>query len=170
MKLAAPDTCLGVAPFRVLLALLLYALLPLPTFAAAPAWWSERGVTVTNAAPDDYAPANQGQLKNIAKAAVAEMDANLPGGAGNELHDLVNGWSNPSAQTNDFAPLNIGQLKNVARMFYDRLIAAGLASSYPWSSSSSPADDFAVANIGQLKNLFAFEISAANAARRSAGG
>ena len=142
---------------RVLLALLLGAFLPLFAFAAAPAWWSERGVTVANAAPDDYAPANQGQLKNIAKAAVAEMDARIPGGAGQELHDLVDGWSTPSAQTNDFAPLNLGQLKNVVRPFYDRLIAAGLASSYPWSSSTAPADDFAVANIGQVKNLFSFE-------------
>jgi hypothetical protein len=104
-------------------------------FAAAPAWWSERGVTVNNATPDDYAPANQGQLKNVAKAAVAEMDAKLSGGAGQELHNLVASWSIPSPQTNDFAPLNIGQLKNVAKPFYDRLIAAGLVNAYPWAGS-----------------------------------
>ena len=143
-------------------ALVIAGLLPLFAFAAAPAWWAQRGVTVASVSPDDYAPANQGQLKNIAKAAVAEMDAKLSGGAGDELHDLVNGWSIPSPQTNDFAPLNIGQLKNVVRPFYDRLIAAGLATSYPWSGSSSPADDFAAANIGQVKNLFTFEINAGN--------
>jgi hypothetical protein len=132
-------------------------LLPLLSFAAAPAWWAQRGVTVTNA-PDDYAPANQGQLKNIAKAAVAEMDAKLSGGAGNELHNLVNAWSAPSPQTNDFAPLNIGQLKNVVTPFYNRLIAAGLANAYPWAGSTAPADDFVVANIGQVKNLFSFSI------------
>jgi len=107
---------------------------------------------------DDFAPANQAQLKNIAKA----MDAKLEGGAGVELHILVNSWSSSSPQTNDFAPLNIGQLKNVVRPFYDRLIAAGLATSYPWSASSNPADDFAAANIGQVKNLFSFEITPGN--------
>jgi hypothetical protein len=133
-------------------------LLPLLSFAAVPAWWAQRDVTVANASPDDYAPANQGQLKNIAKAAVAEMDAKLSGGAGNELHNLVNAWSPPCPQTNDFAPLNIGQLKNVVRPFYDRLIAAGLANAYPWAGSTAPADDFAVANIGQVKSVFSFEL------------
>ncbi|MFL6519216.1 MAG: hypothetical protein ACJ8NS_03270 [Chthoniobacterales bacterium] len=107
---------------------------------------------------DDYAPANHGQLKNIAKAAVAEMDVKLPGGAGDELHNLVNGWSAPSVQTNDFAPLNIGQLKNVVRPFYDRLIAAGLANVYPWAGSTAPVGDFAIANIGQVKSMFSFQL------------
>lgn len=162
MKASSADNCNGVSPLRVLLALVIAGLLPLFAFAAAPAWWAQRGVTVANASADDYAPANQGQLKNIAKAAVAEMDAKLSGGAGQQLHNLVDGWSNPTAQTNDFAPLNLGQLKNVAKLFYDRLIAAGLASAYPWASSVAPADNFAAANIGQVKNLFRFEIAAAN--------
>jgi alpha-tubulin suppressor-like RCC1 family protein len=162
VKPAVPDNRNGVTPLRVLLALLLCGLLPLFGFAAAPAWWSERGVTVNNATPDDYAPANHGQLKNIAKAAVAEMDAKLSGGAGPELHTLVTSWSIPSPQTNDFAPLNIGQLKNVAKPFYDRLIAAGLANAYPWTGSVVPADDFGAANIGQVKNLFSFEIPSGN--------
>ncbi|HKP03174.1 MAG TPA: hypothetical protein VJU77_07370 [Chthoniobacterales bacterium] len=159
MKPAAPDNCNGVTRLRVLLALLLCGLLPFLAFAAAPAWWAERGVTVPNTSADDYAPANQGQLKNIAKAAVAEMDDKLPGGAGDELHNLVTSWATPSPQTNDFAPLNLGQLKNVAKPFYDRLIAAGLANAYPWTGSAAPADDFAVANLGQVKNLFSFDVS-----------
>jgi hypothetical protein len=158
VKPAASDNCNGVTPLRVVLALLLFALLPLFAFATAPAWWAQRRVTVPNASADDHAPANHGQLKNLAKAAVAEMDAKLPGGAGDELHNLVNAWSAPSPQTNDFAPLNIGQLKNVVRPFYDRLIAAGLANAYPWAGSTAPADDFAVANIGQLKSVFSFEL------------
>ena len=158
MKPAAPDNCNGVSPLRVLLALLLCALLPLLAFATAPGWWAQRGITVPNASADNYAPANHGQLKNIAKAAVAEMDVKLSGGAGDELHNLVNAWSVPSAQTNDFAPLNIGQLKNVVRPFYDRLISAGLANAYPWAGSTAPADDFAVANIGQVKSMFSFEL------------
>ena len=63
--------------------------IPLLVYAGAPSWWSQRGVLVSGANADDYAPANQGQLKNIAKAAVAEMDAKLSGGAGDELHSLI---------------------------------------------------------------------------------
>jgi hypothetical protein len=136
--------------------------IPLLAYAGAPSWWSEHSVLVSGANADDYALANQGQLKNIAKGAVAEMDAKLAGGAGAELHSLVDGWSTPGPQTNDFAPLNLGQLKNVAKPFYDRLMAAGLADSYPWLGSSSSPDDFAVANIGQVKSLFGFEIPETN--------
>ena len=129
---------------------------------SAPTWWSQRAVIIENAAADDYAPANQGQLKNIAKAAVAEMDTRLTGGAGVELHNLINNWSVPSLTTNDFAPVTAGQLKSVAKPFYDKLIAAGLVDFYPWLSAINPADDFAVANIGQVKNLFSFQIPASN--------
>jgi alpha-tubulin suppressor-like RCC1 family protein len=158
-----------------LLALLLCILLPLIAFATAPTWWTQRGVIVANASPDDFAPANQGQLKNIAKAAVAEMDAKLPGGAGVDLHNLIDSWAAPTAQTNDYASLNLGQLKSTAKLFYDRLIAAGLSTGYPWTGSSDAADDFAVANIGQLKNLFGFdfpstEVFTSADARRFAAG
>src|SRR5205814_518239 len=137
-------------------------LVPLLMRGSAPTWWSQRAVIVENAAADDYAPANQGQLKNIAKAAVAEMDTRLTGGAGVELHNLINNWSVPSLSTNDFAPVTAGQLKNVAKPFYDKLIAAGLVDFHPWLSAINPADDFAVANIGQVKNLFSFQIPASN--------
>jgi len=159
VKPAAPDSCNGVIPLRVLVALLLCGLLPLFAFGTAPAWWADRGV-LTNASPSDYAPANHGQLKNIAKAAVAEMDAELPGGAGDALHNLISGWPTPSAQTNDFAPLNIGQLKAVAKPFYDRLIAARYTDVYPWTLAVTASDDYAVANVGQVKQLFGFDLLA----------
>ena len=136
--------------------------IPLAVYAGAPSWWSERGVLVSGANAGDYAPANQGQLKNIAKAAMAEMDEKLPEGAGEAVHNLVDHWSSPAAHPNDFAPVNLGQLKNVAKPFYDRLIAAGRADSYPWFGSPHSPDDFAAANIGQVKSLFGFEIPAAN--------
>jgi hypothetical protein len=148
----------GALSLRAASLILAVAVVPLISFAAAPAWWFQRGALNPNVAPDDYAIANQGQLKNIAKAAVAEMDALLPGGAGNDLHNLVNSWATPGPATDDFAPFNLGQLKNVAKPFYDRLIAAGLAGGYPWSGSSNVADDFAIANIGQVKNLFSFDL------------
>lgn len=159
MKLDSQDSRHGMSTLRLALTLLAAALIPLLAYAAAPTWWSQRGVLVPNATADDYAPANQGQLKNIARAGVAEMDAQLPGGAGAALHNLVDAWASPTAQTNDFAPVNLGQLKNVAKPFYDRLIAGGVTSAYPWSGSSNPPDDFTVANIGQVKNLFSFDFS-----------
>ena len=82
MKLIPTDSCDGIFSRRLALALLAIALIPLLLYGSAPSWWSQRGVLVQNASADDYAAANQGQLKNVAKAAVAEMDAKLEGGAG----------------------------------------------------------------------------------------
>src|SRR2546421_5912552 len=134
MKLAPPASRNGIFTFRLAFTLVAAGLIPLLVYGSAPSWWSQRGVLVENAAADDYAPANQGQLKNIAKAAVAEMDAKLSGGGGAELHNLLNTWSVPSPTTNDFATVSLGQVKNVAKPFYDRLIAAGLIDFYPWLS------------------------------------
>src|SRR5688572_21725235 len=156
MKFARRDNRSALSARRPILALALAALLPMLLHGSAPSWWSQRGILVPDATADDYAPVNQGQLKNIAKAAVAEMDAKLSGGAGHELHSLIASWSPPTAAANDFAPVNLGQLKNVAKPFYNRLIAAGLIDFYPWLSSATSSDDFAVANIGQVKNLFSF--------------
>jgi alpha-tubulin suppressor-like RCC1 family protein len=147
---------------RVAATLLAIAILPFLLHAAAPGWWSQRGVIVENVTPDDFAPVNQGQVKNIARAAAAEMDARLPGGAGDEVHGMIALWSNTGPATNDFAPINLGQLKNVAKPFYDRLIAVGLTDAYPWLRSTDPADEFAVANIGQVKKLFSFGIPSPN--------
>jgi alpha-tubulin suppressor-like RCC1 family protein len=158
MKLAPPDKRKALSARRTMFVLAAVALLPLLLHGSAPSWWSSRGVLIENATADDYAPANQGQLKNIAKAAVAEMDAKFGGGAGDELHSLISSWLTPSASTNDFAPVNLGQLKTVAKLFYDRLIAEGLVDFYPWLTSLNSPDDFAVANIGQVKKLFSFEI------------
>jgi hypothetical protein len=162
MKFAPRNNRRAYAVFRVAATLFTVAVLPFLLSAAAPSWWSGRGVLTDNTAPDDYAPANQGQLKNIARAAAAEMDAKLSGGAGDEVHELVSSWLVPNPVTNDFAPINQGQVKAVAKPFYDRLISSGIARYYPWDVSQAPTDDFAVANIGQIKNLFSFEIPPAN--------
>jgi hypothetical protein len=138
----------------------LLAILPLLALAAAPAWWTNRGVLEPAAPANDYASVNQGQLKNIAKAAVQEMDSRLPGGAGETLHALIHGWSTAAARPDDFGPVNLGQLKTVAKPFYDRLIAVGYVLGYPWTASSNPAEDYAAANIGQVKNLFKFDLTA----------
>lgn len=131
--------------------------------AAEPAWWVQRGViakdTSNNRLPaSDYSAVNQGQLKNFVAAAAAELDANLRGGSGDELGDLLASWNVPNPNRSDFAAANIGQAKALAAMVYDRLIAESAAGAYPWAQAPNPAADFAMINIGQLKALFAFEV------------
>jgi probable HAF family extracellular repeat protein len=150
----------GAFSFRLAFCISVFAVLPLIGFASGPSWWSRRGVLSANTAAADYAPANQGQLKNIAKAASAELDAQLPGGAGDPIHNLIGSWATPAPTTNDFAIVNLGQVKNVARLFYDRLIFVGYANSYPWQNNGTTTQDFNAANIGQIKNLFAFDLLA----------
>ncbi len=135
--------------------------------ASPPGWWAERGVT-TNGAPNDYAAANIGQLKHIAKQASLEMEARLPGGAGPAVTALVASWSQPPAPgvvRNDYAALTQGQLKAVAKVFYDRLAAVGCTGhplspgqTYPWTADTSDDASFAPANIGQLKQVFSFDL------------
>ncbi len=97
--------------------------------AAEPAWWGGRGVLDANRAPQDFAAANQGQVKNFSRLAYQEMEAVLPGGAGAAVSNLIAGFT---AQ-DDYAAVNLGQLKAVAAPFYDRLIAMGYAANYPWA-------------------------------------
>ncbi|MBX3737166.1 MAG: fibronectin type III domain-containing protein [Candidatus Didemnitutus sp.] len=136
--------------------------------ASSPVWWQQRGVTVPNASPDDYAVANVGQLKHIAQQAAAEMDALLPDGAGPEISQLVHSWTAPAAENvvrNDYAALTQGQLKAVAKLFYDRLAAVGAhgpplahGAAYPWTVTTSDDASYAPANLGQLKFLFSFDV------------
>ncbi len=132
--------------------------------AAPPAWWATRGVTNGNTA-SDFAVANIGQVKNIATQAAAEMNADLPGGAGVAINTLVASWSPPSGTAKDYAAINQGQLKTIAKLFYDQLAAAGYhgtpltsGQTYPWDNSSNAASSYAVANIGQVKFLFSFDL------------
>jgi hypothetical protein len=118
----------------------------------------------TNAA-SDYAIVNQGQLKNLVVAAVAEMDANLPSsngtGAGATLHSLTASWTNPSTNTSDYGAVTLGQLKNAVQPMYDRLAAVTYTNAYPWiSTPAGSPSDFNLANIGQTKALFDFDLSA----------
>ena len=121
--------------------------------AAPPAWWASRHVTNGNPV-NDYAPINQGQLKNLIKGAIEELDSHLSNGAGQDLDALIANWATPTVVTDDYSAVNIGQLKAVAALVYDRLNIP-----HPWKSSAKEADDFALANIGQAKNLFAFDLT-----------
>jgi hypothetical protein len=140
-------------------------LLPWLLFAAPPSWWAERNVTDPARETDDFAPANIGQLKYVAKQASLEFADYLPGGAGEPVTSLTNSWATPSAATDDFAILNLGQLKAVGKLFYDRLAEVGYDDAplapgqrYPWTETVSDDDDFAAANLGQLKYVFSFDL------------
>jgi hypothetical protein len=123
---------------------------------------------VTEAAAEDYAIVNQGQLKQMALGAFEEIQTKVPGGAGARLTEAADAWSwvdnqnirRPRVQssTEDYAPANVGQLRWMAKPFYDRLIEVGRASGYPWSAPGQEAEDYALANIGQVKNLFGFDL------------
>jgi hypothetical protein len=136
------------------LALVAILVLPAMANAAGPSWWVARGVLNTNLTANDYAAVNQGQVKNVASNAWAEMNANLPGGAGTNVTALINSFS----RTNNYRAANNGQLKNVAKPFYDRLITVGYTNAYPWTGGAT-TNNYAIANVGQLKNLFAWDIT-----------
>ena len=134
--------------------------------AIEPEWWLQRGViafepgTTTRREPLDYAAMNLGQLKNFTKAAVEELNAVLPNGAGSALNDLVAIWlAPPSGDRQDHSMVNAGQLKNVTSLVYQRLIANGVAFDYPWLLSADWESDYASVNIGQAKALFAFDLT-----------
>lgn len=124
--------------------------------ANSPSWWSTRGVVSVSTQSTDYSPLHLGQLKWMATNACVELDANLPGGAGDDVESLVEGF----ASTNNYCLANVGQLKFIAAPFYDRLIAEGYAVTYPWTPGTVSDDaDLAIANIGQLKNVFGFDLT-----------
>jgi hypothetical protein len=159
---------------RVGLTCVLAALVVVPVcvWAAAPAWWAERGVLNPVATPDDYAVVNQGQVKHIAKQAYEEMKAKgAVDPVAAEVSTIPNDpsqilfatWEDVAPSADDYIAINTGQLKNVAKPFYDRLRQLGYASAllpagsdYPWSGEVVNADDHALANIGQVKHLFSF--------------
>ena len=155
---------------RVWLPCVLAALVLAPAclWAAAPAWWAPQGVlnTAAGVAVDDYAVANQGQVKSIARKAYLEMQAQGLIQPNSPLTTLVTAWGTPGATTDDYAVINLGQLKNVAEPFYVRLVdelgytgqPLAPGQTRPWSGTGS--DDYALANIGQVKNLFSFSIVA----------
>jgi len=73
MKRKPPDSRNALSALRLSLALTLATLIPLFLYGSAPSWWSQRGVLIEQGVAADYAPANQGQLKNIAKIGRAHV-------------------------------------------------------------------------------------------------
>ena len=128
-----------------------------------PYWWVARGAIDTNATPNDYAPAIQGQAKWMARQAYEELASltNLEGEAGAAITNLIAAFS----LTNNYVVLNLGQLKFVAQPFYDWLCAAGwyealpagMMGPHPWTVDTADDADFAPALLGHLKYVFSFD-------------
>ena len=125
---------------------------------AEPSWWVTRGSRNPALPASDYAALNQGQLKNLARAARDEMEAKFPGGAGAAINTLVNSWSAAAQGTSDYSAASVGQLKALAELFYERYEQLGIQVSRPWSPGTAGDADFAAANLGQAKNAFSFQI------------
>ena len=136
---------------------------PPPEF---PTWWVEKGVTSsTPHKVNNYAVGNLGQLKHFALRAMEHMDEYLPGGAGEAIHTMVEGFArfdseNPQA---NYRVVNLGQTKNVAEAFYRRLESVGYvrfeAGWRPWDPSTPKEKNYAVCNLGQIKNVFSWDLS-----------
>jgi hypothetical protein len=131
---------------------------------APPPWWQRSGAVDTTVSPSDYAVLTVGQLKSLATAAAAEMNAIVPliphGGAGTVIQARINGWraTSASGQGNDYAAATVGQLKTVAREFYDRLGDLNFSLPYPWRAPTAADNDYALATVGQAKTVFAFDL------------
>ncbi len=145
---------------------------------ADPDWWTNTTIG-TNfidgaATPQNYAPLNLGQLKNVASKAKLYLDTQFrwQGGAGTAVNATVSGFGNTTAL--NYEPANLGQLKVVAKPFYDRLIALGYntnanliargfpgnwTGNYAWDPSTATSVNYAPANLGQLKMVFSFDLS-----------
>lgn len=146
--------------------------------AEDPSWWDSTVIDDNgdHSIEANYAPANLGQLKNIAKEAADHLEATLPDGAGTPIDQLVESFGTNLSQAEkdaNYAPINLGQLKAVSKPFYDRLIAAGYntkqnvidhgvsgwSEKYPWDPNTAVSDNYFPANVGQLKLVFSFDVT-----------
>jgi len=171
MKPKANSAPTSLKSVRILAATAICLGIPLMLLAASgPTWWYNSSFTTSGTAPlvsgtaNDYAAANQGQMKNMAVTAVNELTSALPGGAGSTLNSLALSLTATSGSTSDYATVNLGQLKTLAKPFYDRLFSIDYdgppiysSTNYPWVGGT--AADYAAANIGQVKNLFSFDLT-----------
>lgn len=126
---------------------------------SAPSWWSSRGVVTPGASADDYAIVNQGQVKQLVKAAADEINSKLGASSQSywtQLTSLISSWQSSPSTADDYAAVSVGQLKAAALPCYQRLKDAGKISTLPSWATQAGSDDYATANIGQAKALFAF--------------
>ncbi len=138
---------------------------------AEPDWWTDPATRIIEpgAPVNNYAPANLGQLKNVATQAKLYLDPLLPANAQKTAVETKLAEFAPDAGiaytpaeiAENYAPANIGQLKAVAKPFYDWINSiADPIHPYPWTATTADDDNYAPANLGQLKNVFNFAVTA----------
>lgn len=122
-----------------------------------PVWWYSGDVIDTVAVRNDFAAANAGQLKWVARRAYETLTNGVawtPGGA--EEAAITNVVLSFGTHQNYLA-VNVGQVKYVARPFYDWLGRQEGLTNYPWTGATA-TNDFAPANVGQVKQVFDFDV------------
>ncbi|WP_346189740.1 LamG-like jellyroll fold domain-containing protein [Rubritalea halochordaticola] len=138
--------------------------------ASEPAWWSEKGVTDTNAGTNNFGVANIGQAKWMATKALEKLNEVAPLLASQVDTSVVfpDAPQNPDASwyEQQKKALNLGQLKSIAYPFYQVLPEAWVAGQmtqngisnwtgpFPWDAATPVEDNLKVANVGQLKLVF----------------
>ena len=150
--------------FRRLLLTATLVAVPCSSIAVPPAWWLSRNAT--NGSPvNDDSVANQGQLKHFTQKAAEELNARVPGSAGEDLDNLVQQWSAGHPDPDDFHAITAGQLKWIAAKICGRLIYLRYLDNLPtWLPAVPPVPpdpaDKELVNLGQLKTVFDFDLSA----------
>lgn len=156
--------------------------------ALPPSWWQQpdsagrRVVYPSVINSNNFAPANIGQAKFMAKRAIETLRMYAPAVANDIEAELVGpgniipSWNVPAPGSElakqQYAPLQIGQLKAIADPFYARLNAhnsawlngqllanatkdtADSTNFFPWTTAPGDDKNKAIASIGQLKAVF----------------
>lgn len=151
-----------------------------------PVWWSTGAPPVIDphAPSNNYAPANIGQAKWMAKSALDALRAIWPSVADQIEVDLVGEgkpiatWAAPILQQQkdmQRAPLVIGQLKAISAPFYTHLNSAApnwlageraayfmpdTGTYFPWTATGDDDSNKSLALIGQLKAVYSLDFFA----------
>lgn len=115
---------------------------------ADPAWWSTRSALSADT-PHPTGGVTLGQLKFFSARAIDELNAQLPGGAGEPLNQLAASWRAtylahgtvpPAPDPADMQLVAVGQGKYIASLIHQRLFATGQETSAPAWLEVTPTD------------------------------
>ena len=148
---------------------------------SGPTWWRDPATRILDPnAVDrrDFAIANQGQVKHIARMAALAIQAAKQSNSSifitnNQVQGLLDFTNDPTkgfTTTNNYVACNHGQLKFIAKQFYSiftnvAMPDAGVLfptngqTTFPWSPQTSDDVNYAPVNIGQVKAFFGFDPS-----------
>lgn len=162
-----------------IVSLMVSSMTPLMSEPTHPQWWTDSGVTNTNAVQNNAA-VSIGQLKHVANASHIALEDVLPTGVSYSLPFPVPAEPDNEWYAEQKKAVNLGQLKAVAKPLYDelnnistewveqQLNLNGLDTLgtnyyqdsdsgyfYPWNPATPVSENYGLASIGQLKAVFA---------------